>query len=520
MKIIQYYSESIYSMLLTNELEDIRESTKSMLEKKHCLLIDGKLVDSHGDNWLSVYDPSSGEVIAKAPAANAADVDYAVSAAKSALIDPGWGDMRPHERERLMHKLADLVMERADDIAEICALEGGRRLADAKMIDAEYSAYVLRYMAGWPTKICGDTLPISTAYMPVGIEHDCSTYREPVGVVAAITPWNVPLAIAVWKIAPAIAAGCTVVLKPAEQTPLSCLLFGELVIEAGFPPGVINIVTGTGSEAGEHLINHPDISKISFTGSTQVGERIAEIAGRSLKSVSLELGGKSPVVIMPDADLDLAIPAAAGAIFANQGQNCCAGSRLYVHKSIYEKVIQEIVKIAEGLQVGASLSPGVDLCPLISRAQQQKVEGIVEAAVAEGAFLECGGASLDQPGFYFQPTVLSDVNNDMDVVREEVFGPVLVAQSFESFSEAVVLANDNDFGLGASIFTENLNTAHAFAESIQAGSVWINIHNILDVGVPFGGFKRSGLGNDLGKESVLSHTKLKAVYINRRKVFQ
>jgi phenylacetaldehyde dehydrogenase len=339
------------------------------------------------------------------------------------------------------------------------------------------------------------------------------TVREPIGVVAAITPWNVPLGIATWKVAPALAAGCTVVLKPAEQTPLTALLLGELALEAGLPAGVINVVTGTGPGAGEPLVRHAGVDKVSFTGSTAIGQRIGEVAGRLIKPATLELGGKSPVVVMPDADLELAIPAAAWAIFANQGQNCCAGSRLYAQQEIFDQVIDGIVDIAKGIRLGASLAAHTDMGPLISCAQKERVHALVQSGIDQGADVRVGGRGPEHPGFYYEPTVLTGTQQTMRVVREEIFGPVLVAQPFHDLDAAIKLANDSDYGLGASIFTRNIDTAHAFSRDVVAGSVWINVHNVLDVGVPFGGFKHSGLGTDLGKESVLSHTRLKANFI-------
>ncbi|QIB64141.1 aldehyde dehydrogenase family protein [Kineobactrum salinum] len=500
-------------MQLSNDLSAIRSETRDFLERTHGFVIGGELVSPGGREILSILDPSSAQAISQVPAAEKADIDAAVASSRSALEHSSWRDMKPHSRERLIHKLADLLERNAELIAELEALESGRRIGDVRVFDAEFPVHVLRYMAGWPTKISGETLPVSAPYMPAENHFICSTTREPLGVIAAITPWNVPLGIAAWKVAPAIAAGCAVVLKPAENTPLTALLLGELALRAGFPPGVINVVPGTGKVAGEYLVAHPGVDKVSFTGSTAIGKRIGEVAGARLKPVTLELGGKSPVVIMPDADLELAIPTAAMAIFANQGQNCCAGSRLYVHEAVYQQVVDGVVDIARRMKLGPSLAEGVDMCPLASSEQQSRVAAYVDDSVAEGAELLTGGKSPEHPGFYFEPTVLAGVNNGMKLVREEVFGPVLAVQSFGQLSEAIELANDSDFGLGASLFTEDINTAQTFCRFVQAGSVWVNVHNILDVGVPFGGFKQSGLGNDLGRDSVIAHTRLKANYL-------
>lgn len=499
-------------MQLANDLSLVRPSVLKFLEREHRQIIDGRLVTSDSNDWLSVVDPSSGVEIARAVAGNEADVNQAVEAARAALKDDRWAKMKPHHRERLMHRLADLIDEYADDIAELEALESGRRLADVRVFDAEFPAHIFRYMAGWPTKITGETIPVSVPYVPSDMHFFSYTTREPIGVVAAITPWNVPLGIAAWKVAPAIAAGCTVVLKPAEQTPLTALLFGELAIEAGFPPGVINVITGTGQCVGDPLVRHPGVDKITFTGSTVTGKKIGEIAGHALKPVSLELGGKSPLVIMPDADLEVATATAAMAIFANQGQNCCAGSRLYIHRKVFDQVVDGVVQIAKDIRLGPSLSEEVDMCPLISMEQKRRVQAMVQSGIDEGAELATGGGSPDHPGFYYEPTVFVGVNQDMCIVREEIFGPVLAAQVFDDIGEAISMGNDCEFGLGASIFTKDINVAQTFCENIDAGSVWVNTYNILDVGVPFGGFKNSGLGNDLGKEAVLAHTRLKANY--------
>lgn len=499
-------------MQLANDLSHLRPFVSSFLARQHGHIINGRSMASNSTGWLPVLDPSSGIEIARSVAGNQNDVDLAVEAASSALKDERWAKMKPHQRERLMHRLADLIEEHADDIAELEALESGRKLADVRLFDAEFPAHILRYMAGWPTKITGETISISAPYMPAEMDFLCYTTREPIGVVAAITPWNVPLGIATWKIAPAIAAGCTVVLKPAEQTPLTALLLGELAIEAGFPPGVINVVTGTGQEVGDSLVRHPGVDKVTFTGSTTTGRRIGEVAGRDLKKVSLELGGKSPLVIMPDADIEVATATAAMAIFANQGQNCCAGSRLYLHRNVFDQVIDGLVKIARGIRLGPSLSNKSDMCPLISAQQKQRVQSMVQSGIDEGAELVSGGGSPDHPGFYHEPTVFIGVNQQMRIVREEIFGPVLAVQSVDDIDEAISMANDCEFGLGASIFTRDINVAQRFSENVEAGSVWVNTYNILDVGVPFGGYKNSGLGNDLGKEAVLAHTRIKANY--------
>jgi phenylacetaldehyde dehydrogenase len=379
-----------------------------------------------------------------------------------------------------------------------------------KAFDVDLSVDYLRYMAGWATKIHGQTMNPSVPYVPGG-KFFAMTVREPVGVVGAVTPWNVPLGQAVWKVAPALAAGCTIVLKPAEQTPLTALRFAQLVAEAGVPEGVVNVVTGYGEAAGAALVAHPGIDKISFTGSTEVGRLIGEAAARQMKRFTLELGGKSPMVVMADADLEVAIPGAAIGIFANHGQNCCAGSRLFVHSSIYERVIDGIARIARSLKLGPALSPDTQMGPLVSKVQQERVLGYIRSGESDGAKLIVGGKALPGPGAYVQPTILTDVKASMKCVREEIFGPVLAATRFDEVGEVIERANDTTFGLGASVWTESLNAAHWFVRQFKSGTVWINTHGVLDLAVPFGGIKQSGIGHELGEEAVNHHTHLKSV---------
>lgn len=495
---------------LANDLSLLSDSSRRYLAAHHRHFIGGQFVDSISQEEIPVIDPTSGELVAKVPAGGAGDIDRAVRAARKAFDTGPWSRLTGPQRERIMLRLAELLEANGTQISEIESVNSGRTLVATKAFDVDLSVDYLRYMAGWATKIHGQTLNPSVPYVPGG-KFFAMTVREPVGVVGAITPWNVPLGQAIWKIAPALAAGCTIVLKPAEQTPLTALRFAQLVADAGVPEGVVNIVTGFGESAGAALVAHPGVDKISFTGSTQVGRLIGEAAARQMKRVTLELGGKSPMVVMADADLEVAIPGAAMGIFANHGQNCCAGSRLFVHGSIYERVIDGIAQIARTLKVGPALSADTQMGPLVSKAQQERVMGYIRSGVADGAKVIAGGKALPGPGAYVEPTVLTEVSPAMKCVREEIFGPVLAAARFDEVGEVIARANDTTFGLGASVWTESLNTAHWFVRRFKSGTVWINTHGVLDLAVPFGGIKQSGMGHELGEEAVNHHTNLKSV---------
>jgi phenylacetaldehyde dehydrogenase len=476
-------------------------------------MIGGGYVPATAGGTIPVFDPSSGDQIASVPEGTAVDVDRAVKAARHAFEDSSWAGLKPAARERLILKLALALEEHAQEFSEIESVNSGRLLMNCRLFDVDLSVDCLRYMAGWTTKLHGKTIPISVPYAP-DMDFFAYTTKEPVGVVGAITPWNVPLGQAIWKIAPALATGCTVVLKPAENTPLTALRFALLAKEMGIPDGVINVVTGYGAVAGAALVAHPDVNKISFTGSTETGRIIGIEAAKSFKKCTLELGGKSPVIILDDADLNQAIPGAAMAILGNHGQNCCAGSRLFVQESVYEEVLEGVAKIAKSVKLGPGLDPSSEMGPLVSSVQQQRVLGYIKSGVDEGAEVVAGDSVIDHPGFYVSPTILANVNRDMKIVREEIFGPVLSVAAFKDIEEAITKANDTDFGLGASVWTKNINKVHRMIPRLKAGMTWVNTHNVLDIAVPFGGFKNSGIGCELSEEAILQHTNIKSTIVN------
>ena len=496
---------------LENDRSVLSRPAASFLARRHGMRIGGETRFGRAGQ-LQVLDPTSGEVVAEVPAGDAHDVDQAIAAARAAFEHGSWARLKPHLRAELILKLADALAAHSAALAEIEAVNSGRLLVNTRLFDVDLSVHVLRYFAGFATRIQGKTVDLSVPYLP-DAEFTGFTRRDPVGVVAAIVPWNVPLCQAVWKAAPALATGCTLVLKPAEQTPLTALWLAELAEEVGIPPGVINVITGTGPVTGAALVAHPGIDKISFTGSTATGRSIAAIAGRALKPCTLELGGKSPVVILEDADLEAAIPGAAWAIFGNHGQNCCAGSRLFVHERHFNRVVEGVAKIAREIKLGPGLAPDSQMGPLISRAQQARVLDYVADARSAGAEVLAGGRAPSVRGSYVEPTVLTRVQPDMRAVREEIFGPVLVAMSFSHNEEAIALANRCAYGLGASVWTRDVSTVHRFVKALEVGTVWVNNHNVLDMALPFGGLKDSGLGYELSEEAIHSHTRLKSVVL-------
>jgi phenylacetaldehyde dehydrogenase len=491
-----------------DQKERLSDAARAFVSAPAKMLIDGQWVEARSGKRFSISDPATGLEITTAPAADASDVDRAVAAARRAF-EGSWSTLRPSQRERLLLKLADLLEARADEFAELETLDNGKLLMMARHGDLNIAIDSLRYMAGWATKIEGTTITPSFSYVP-DMEFASQTLREPVGVVGQIIPWNFPLVMAIWKIAPALAAGCTVVLKPAEDTPLTALRLGQLICEAGFPDGVVNIVTGDATP-GAALVAHPDVDKIAFTGSTEVGQIIQRTAADTMKRVSLELGGKSPVVILKDADIGMAVQGAAQAVFFNHGQVCTAGSRLFVERPIYDKVIEGLAEVAQSFVLGSGFDATSQMGPLISQKQRERVQHYLELGEKEGGRLVAGGAVSERPGYFFSPAVFADVRRDMTIYREEIFGPVLAATPFDDLDTAVTLANDSVYGLGASVWTQNLGLANRLVRRIKAGSVWVNCHNLLDPAVPFGGFKMSGYGKELGAAARDLYTEAKSV---------
>ena len=487
------------------------ELAQRALARIPALFIDNAWAASSGPT-IPVEDPSTGRIISQIADATDAEVDRAVEAARTAFDDGRWSDLPPMRRERILHRLADLLEAHAEEFAELEAIDNGKPREMAAKGDVPGSIATIRYAAGWASKLAGEM--IEPAAMPRGSVH-AYVRREPIGVAALIVPWNFPLAMAVQKVAPALAAGCTVVLKPAEQTSLTALRLGDLIAEAGFPAGTVNIITGNGETAGARLVSHPGVDKVAFTGSTQVGKIINRTATDSLKRVTLELGGKSPVIVLPDVDLQEMAQGAAAAIFRNSGQVCVAGSRLYAHRSVFDRLMEGLSEEASTQwRPRPSLEPGARMGPLVSREQMDRVMGYVEAGQKAGASVAIGGdAPAAEGGYYVNPTVLVDVKPEMSVVREEIFGPVVVAQRFDELDEVVRAANDTSFGLGASIWTRDLSLMHKLAGRIKSGTVWGNCHSLLDVSLPFGGYKQSGIGREKGREGVEIFTELKTVYI-------
>ena len=487
----------------------ITPSVARRLGQVQRLLINGQWQAAGDGRTENIFNPSSGEIITTAASATREDADRAVAAARTSFDRHCWTGLTPAHRARVLWRTADLIEANAGEIAELEMLDAGKFYLGALNGEVPFAAECFRYYAGWCTKIEGATKQLST--VPDQAFH-IYTQREPIGVAVLIVPWNGPLVQAAWKIAPALAAGCSVVVKPASQTPLSVTRLGGLLMEAGVPDGVVNIVSGGGSTIGRLLAEHREVDKVSFTGSTEVGKQIIDAAKGNLKKVTLELGGKSPVIIFDDADIDLAIAGAAQAIFSSAGQVCVAGSRLYVQDSVYDKVVEGVAEIAANLKVGPATNGAMEMGPLISRQHLQEVHRMVETGRAEGARLATGGNLLtDCGGYFIEPTVMADTSHSMSVVKDEIFGPVLVAMPFGSKDDVVAQANDSEYGLAASIWTRDISKAHRTAAAIRAGLVWINCHGIPDMAIPFGGYKQSGWGRENGFESLLQYTELKSV---------
>ncbi|MDV8001490.1 aldehyde dehydrogenase family protein [Rhodococcus sp. IEGM 1408] len=474
------------------------------------LLIDGRWLEPVGGQTLPTVDPATGAHLADIARADPADIDRAVTAARAALGGE-WATMTPADRGALLWRIADLMQEHLDDLAELETLDQGKNLRTSRFGEVPAAINQFRYYAGWPTRILGQTIPTSLSRTPPGKQVLAYTRREPVGVVAAIVPWNSPLIMAAMKLAPALAAGCTVVLKPAENTSLTALYLGRLLQEAGVPDGVVNIVTGLGAETGQALAEHPGVDKIAFTGSTAVGKQLVRTAAADLKRCTLELGGKSPALVMPDADLGAAVEGIARGIFDNGGQVCVASARVYAHRSVYRDVVDGMAAFGERLRLGHGLDAGADLGPLVSQTQAQRVAAFIEEGRADGATVVSGGELTGPAGTFYSPTVVTDVRADMRLMREEVFGPVAVVTPFDDVDEVIGWANDSQYGLAASVWTEGLSHAHRLAARIQAGTVWVNCHSFLGPELPKGGHKESGWGYENGAQGLENYLETKTV---------
>jgi phenylacetaldehyde dehydrogenase len=491
--------------------------TSPFMSREHGHLIGGQWRPSVSGETLTSVNPATGRPLATFARGGAADVDLAVDAARAALADPAWRDLTPLHRGDLLYRLAQLVEEHTDELATIESLDNGKPVAVARAVDCGTTSKLFRYFAGWPSKFEGSTIPVSPRNALRILNY---TVHEPVGVVGAIVPWNFPMSMASWKLAPALAMGNTVVLKPAEETPLSTLRLAELALEAGFPPGVLNVITGTGAEAGAAIAAHPRIEKVAFTGSTQTGREIVRAAAGNMKKVSLELGGKSPHIVLPDVDIAAVAAAPADGIFFNAGQVCTAGSRLYVHTAVHDEVVAAVAERARGILVGPGTDPATQMGPLVSERQLGTVRSYIESGVAEGATLSAGGGQPSglpaeyRDGYFLEPTVLTGTDNSMRVSQEEIFGPVLTVQRWDEVDDLVAKANDSPFGLAAGVWTRDLSSAHRIAAAVKAGTVWVNCYNLTDPASPFGGYKQSGWGREMGRAVLEQYTETKSVWVN------
>ena len=479
---------------------------KQFLSAPKQLFIDGAFVAARSGKTFPVFDPSTGDILVQVAEGDSADIDLAVAAARRAFETGPWRSMSPSQRARLIYRLADKMEERLEDFALLESLDNGKPLAVARVADVPMAIDNLRYMAGWATKILGDSIPIPG-------EFHAYTRREPIGVAGQIIPWNFPLLMAAWKIGPALAAGCTIVLKPAEQTPLSALLLAEIAAEVGFPAGVLNVIPGYGETAGAAIAAHYDVDKVAFTGSTEVGKLIVKAAAGNLKKVTLELGGKSPNIIFADANIEEATAGAAFGIFFNMGQCCTAGSRLFVERSAFEQVTEGIAKAAKAMQVGPGLDQRTDIGPLVSDEQLSRVTGYIESGISEGARTLSGGTRVGGKGYFVEPTVIVDVKPEMKIMREEIFGPVVAATPFDDPSDILRAANDTVFGLAAGVWTKDVGKAHKTAAALRAGTVWVNCYNVFDPALPFGGFKQSGWGREMSHNALECYTETKSVVV-------
>ncbi|MDB2606241.1 aldehyde dehydrogenase family protein [Zobellia sp.] len=474
--------------------------------------INNEWVSANSDEKIDVINPANETSIATIPVSSKIEVDKAVLAAKNAFYNKEWRKMLPATRERLLYKLADLIEDNADYIAEVITLENGKPFIEAKKSEVLGAAKTFRYYAGWCTKIEGETFDVSIP-QPNDKQNFSFTKREPVGVVAAIIPWNTPFSIAAWKLAPALAAGCTVVLKPSEETPLNALILADLIAEAGFPPGVVNIILGNGSLTGSALVSHPNINKITFTGSGAVGKTIGKAALDNITGFSLELGGKSPAIVFDDADIEWASKCVANGIFRNMGQICVSGSRVYIQKNVFDEVMNNIADFAKNMKIGHGFEDGVALGPLVCKSHFNKVNEYIKTGTDEGAVLVSGGNKVEGKGYFLEPAIFSAKENNLKIIQEEIFGPVIVCIPFNTIDEVIELANQSDYGLSSTVFTKDISKSMRMVDELEAGWVWVNSNARSDPHFPLGGFKQSGIGKDLGKEGLYTYTKTKGVNI-------
>jgi aldehyde dehydrogenase (NAD+) len=469
------------------------------------MLIDGKLHDSMSGKTFTSMNPATEEKIAEVPYGSAEDIDLAVKAARHAFEQGDWPKMDARDRGRCLYKLADLIEQNIDDLAALEVLDNGKPIREARNADLPLVIDCLRYYAGWADKIQGEVIPVRGKYF-------CYTKREPVGVVGQIIPWNFPMLMVAWKWGPALASGCTIVMKPAEQTPLSCLRMGELAMEAGIPPGVINIVTGFG-DTGAALVKHPDVDKIAFTGSTEVAHIIMKEAAPTLKRLTFELGGKSPNIVFADANLDAAAEGAFVGIYLNQGQCCCAGSRLFVEDKAHDKLVDSLQKMAKSRRVGDPFDSATEQGPQIDKTQFDKIMGYIDSGKKSGAKCLVGGEREGAKGYFIKPTIFTDTKDEMQIMKEEIFGPVLSVTRFKDVNEVIKRANATTYGLAAAVWTQDIQKAHRIADSIRAGTVWINCYDAFDAAAPFGGYKMSGQGRELGAKGLDAYTETKTVTV-------